>query len=71
MFLKTNFRPDNIFSTRQLLGEEFDLEIALRQRLAATIESRVTWALILQDILSDDIISAYALLLTLAPFTNY
>ncbi|KAH7923356.1 hypothetical protein BV22DRAFT_1130736 [Leucogyrophana mollusca] len=46
---------DNIDSAvRQLLAEEFDLEIALRQRLAATIESRINWALLLQDSLAGD-----------------
>lgn len=45
--------PDQTRRARQLLAEEFDLEIALRKRLAATIESRVTWGLILQETLSD------------------
>ena len=30
---------------------EIDLEVRLRQRLAETLESRVTWALILQETL--------------------
>ncbi|KAF7795617.1 hypothetical protein EIP86_006782 [Pleurotus ostreatoroseus] len=34
---------------RQLLLEEIDLEIALQERLAATVQSRVSWALLLQQ----------------------
>ncbi|KAH8104757.1 hypothetical protein BXZ70DRAFT_613963 [Cristinia sonorae] len=34
---------------RQLFLEEIDLEIALRERLQKTIQSRITWALLLQD----------------------
>jgi hypothetical protein len=53
--------PSPDLKTRQLLiAQEFDLEIALRKRLAATIESRVTWALILQQTLSNDITSKLA-----------
>ena len=29
--------------------EEIDLEIAIRQRIAETIQSRMTWALLLQE----------------------
>jgi hypothetical protein len=39
---------------RQVLAEELDLEIALRQRLSNTIESRITWALLLQESLMKD-----------------
>ncbi|EGN93831.1 hypothetical protein SERLA73DRAFT_78206 [Serpula lacrymans var. lacrymans S7.3] len=46
---------DDQRGVRQLLAEEFDLEISLRQRLAATIESRITWALLLQDSLEKDL----------------
>ena len=61
--------PD--FRTRQhLLAEEFDLEIALRKRLAATIESRVTWALILQEALSNDITSEFVSLHSLRQCTK-
>jgi hypothetical protein len=38
----------------QVLTEELDLEIALRERLAATLEFRVAWALILQKALTND-----------------
>lgn len=55
---ESGFEPYLDSTTQQLLlAQEFDLEIALRKRLAATIESRVTWALILQQTLSNDIIS--------------
>ncbi|TCD70864.1 hypothetical protein EIP91_001172 [Steccherinum ochraceum] len=36
-------------SSRQILLEEIDLDIALRERLAQTIQSRITWALLLQE----------------------
>lgn len=42
-------------SFRQILLEEIDLEVALRQRLAATIESRITWALLLQETLAREL----------------
>ncbi|KAI8986065.1 hypothetical protein BD414DRAFT_48158 [Trametes punicea] len=34
---------------QQLLLEELDLEIAIRQRIAETVQSRITWALLLQQ----------------------
>ena len=34
---------------QQLALEEIDLEIAIRQRIADTIQSRLTWASLLQD----------------------
>ncbi len=34
---------------QQLALEEIDLEIAIRQRIAETIQSRMTWALLLQE----------------------
>ncbi|KAG2106557.1 uncharacterized protein F5147DRAFT_227287 [Suillus discolor] len=39
---------------RQLIAEEIDLDIAIRQRLLSTIESRITWALMLQEALTRD-----------------
>ncbi|KAG1735195.1 hypothetical protein EDB19DRAFT_1638531 [Suillus lakei] len=39
---------------RQLIAEEIDLEIAIRQRLLSTIDSRITWALMLQEALARD-----------------
>lgn len=39
---------------RQVLAEELDLEIALRQRLLNAVESRITWALLLQESLMKD-----------------
>lgn len=39
---------------RQLIAEEIDLEIAIRQRLLNTIDSRITWALLLQEALARD-----------------
>jgi len=59
--LESEFEPFLDLETRQLLlAQEFDLEIALRKRLAATIESRVAWALILQHTLSNDVTSELA-----------
>ena len=34
---------------QQLALEEIDLEIAIRQRIADTIQSRITWVSLLQD----------------------
>lgn len=34
---------------QQIALEEIDLEIAMRQRIAETIQSRMTWALLLQE----------------------
>ncbi|KAL4251232.1 hypothetical protein ABKN59_006315 [Abortiporus biennis] len=34
---------------RQIVLEELDLEIALRERLLSTVQSRLTWALVLQQ----------------------
>lgn len=31
------------------MHEEIDLEISIRQRLAETVKSRLTWALLLQE----------------------
>jgi hypothetical protein len=39
---------------RQLIAEEIDLEISIRQRLLSTIDSRITWALMLQEALARD-----------------
>ena len=42
--------------------EEFDIEISLRQRLAATIESRIAWAVLLRDSLSNSTFGIFILL---------
>lgn len=39
---------------RQLIAEEIDLEISIRERLLNTIDSRITWALMLQEALARD-----------------
>ncbi|KAL6302839.1 hypothetical protein BKA93DRAFT_379999 [Sparassis latifolia] len=39
----------------QVLQEELDVEIALRERLSDTIQSRITWALLLQESLGRDL----------------
>ena len=48
-----SFFKDSAESTRtplrQIVAEEIDLEIALRERLVETIESKITWALLLQE----------------------
>ncbi|OSC97231.1 hypothetical protein PYCCODRAFT_1399215 [Trametes coccinea BRFM310] len=36
-------------TVQQLLLEEIDLEVAIRQRIANTVQSRITWALLLQQ----------------------
>ncbi|TFY82298.1 hypothetical protein EWM64_g1713 [Hericium alpestre] len=41
-------------SARQLLLDELELETSIRQRLYDTIQSRLTWALILQESLQSD-----------------
>ncbi|OJA15823.1 hypothetical protein AZE42_04030 [Rhizopogon vesiculosus] len=42
---------------RQLISEEIDLEISIRQRLLSTIDSRITWALVLQEALTQDLLT--------------
>ncbi|KAF9820734.1 hypothetical protein IEO21_01177 [Rhodonia placenta] len=42
-------------STRQLVLEEIDLELGLRQRLSDTVRSRLTWALLLQEALENNL----------------
>jgi hypothetical protein len=39
----------NHLSMQKILGEEFDLEISLRQRMIGLIESKITLALLLRD----------------------
>ncbi|KAI0070446.1 hypothetical protein K474DRAFT_1776796 [Panus rudis PR-1116 ss-1] len=51
---KVNHEADDQLFTylptpRRILLEEVDLEVSLRQRLASTIQSRLTWALLLQE----------------------
>jgi hypothetical protein len=53
------------FQAQHLLAEEFDLEIALRQWLAATIESGVTWALLLHETLLNNVTICQSMALTL------
>ena len=36
---------------KAVLNEELDIEIGLRNRLKETVESRLSWALVLQDAL--------------------
>ncbi|KAL5501431.1 MLP1_7 [Sanghuangporus vaninii] len=42
---------------RAILHEEIDLEIGLRTRLTETVESRLTWALVLQDVLEKQVLN--------------
>ncbi|KZT25417.1 hypothetical protein NEOLEDRAFT_1133801, partial [Neolentinus lepideus HHB14362 ss-1] len=44
-----------VTSLPQIAAEEINLEIALRQRLAAAINGRITWALLLQESLSTEL----------------
>jgi len=58
-FYASNFMLPTVQSSDPPLTEAFlseidaevDVEIALRQRLAETVESRIAWALILQETL--------------------
>ncbi|GJE88777.1 hypothetical protein PsYK624_048630 [Phanerochaete sordida] len=40
---------------RRILLEELDLEVALRERLTSTVQSRITWALLLQEALQKEL----------------
>jgi hypothetical protein len=49
-------RGDNFDSSIQkILEEEFDLEISIRQRMTGMIESRIAFALLLRDSLSNSV----------------
>jgi hypothetical protein len=41
--------------TKQLVLDELDLELALKDRVANTLQSRITWALLLQESLEKDL----------------
>lgn len=41
--------------TRRILLEEVELEIALQERIARTVQSRITWALLLQQAVNSDL----------------
>src|ERR1700728_2491539 len=45
----------DVSAVKRLLVEDIDLEISLRQRLASTIESRIAWALLLQESLTKNV----------------
>ncbi|KAI0372264.1 hypothetical protein BV20DRAFT_1051008 [Pilatotrama ljubarskyi] len=42
---------------KQIIFEEIDLEVAIRQRIAETVQSRITWALLLQESLQKGVTS--------------
>ncbi|KAI0335802.1 hypothetical protein GY45DRAFT_1316533, partial [Cubamyces sp. BRFM 1775] len=42
-------------TAQQVLLEEIDLEVAIRQRIADTVQSRITWALLLQESLKKSV----------------
>ena len=42
-------------ASQQLIVQEIDLEIALRKRLLDTAQSRITWALLLQEALEKEV----------------
>src|ERR1700722_4661558 len=44
----------DVSTVKKLIAVDISLEISLRQRLASTIESRIAWALLLQDSLTKD-----------------
>ena len=39
---------------KRIVLEELDLELALKDRIAATVQSRITWALLLQESLNKE-----------------
>ena len=49
---------------RRLLLEEIDLEIALQERLAVTVQSRISWALLLQQAVANGLTSKFLSLVT-------
>ncbi|KAJ7774622.1 hypothetical protein DFH07DRAFT_986648, partial [Mycena maculata] len=49
---ETHWNPDDVY--KQDIVSDIALEIGLRQRLLETIESRISWALILQESLMND-----------------
>ncbi|KAI0657331.1 hypothetical protein C8Q70DRAFT_282742 [Cubamyces menziesii] len=42
-------------SAQQIILEEIDLEVAIRRRIADTVQSRITWALLLQESLKKSV----------------
>ncbi|EIW59252.1 uncharacterized protein TRAVEDRAFT_71391 [Trametes versicolor FP-101664 SS1] len=48
---KISPQPHSAYSPsfQQIILEEIDLEVAIRQRIAHTVQSRLTWALLLQE----------------------
>ncbi|KAH9891741.1 hypothetical protein C8Q73DRAFT_86298 [Cubamyces lactineus] len=42
-------------TVQQIILEEIDLEVAIRQRIADTVQSRITWALLLQESLKKSV----------------
>ena len=42
-------------TAQQIILEEIDLEVAIRQRIADTVQSRITWALLLQESLKKSV----------------
>ena len=43
---------------RRVVLQELDVEIALQERIARTVESRITWALLLQQAVQSDLTGA-------------
>ena len=50
--MKIDLLQEYDYRLRQIVAEEVDVEISLRQRLASTIESRIAWACVLQNTLA-------------------
>lgn len=50
---RARISPDYTPTPRRLMLEEVDLEIAMRERIASVLESRMTWALLLQKTLEN------------------
>lgn len=52
--MKIDLLQEYDYRLRQVIAEEVDVEISLRQRLASSIESRIAWAYTLQKTLAGD-----------------
>ena len=52
--LKAQFLYFAEHALESVLSEELDIEIELRNRLKETVESRLAWALLLQETLAED-----------------
>ena len=52
---RVDSRSGTSSSCRRVILEEIDLEIGLHERLSETVQSRITWAFLLQEALQHDL----------------